>query len=261
MCRTARLLDLPLILRPEDSVYHLLRRYADMGPSGFMIPWTEREEQLETVKSAIFVPPRGRRGPGGPSVMRTRSLDLRGWQEVEDDFFVCFQVETPRGIEALPGLADRDWIDAVMLGPYDLSLNLGHCGEWDHPVVVDAILQGSGGSAKLPGSLAAWWWERWSRAASGSTGDFTSCRSERPPAWSGPRPRPSSRPSGNEPAQGAVPKPPSAENREIVCCPANSCVRNGSSRGFEPVGAPLVGALFGPTPDDQANRGDVVRGS
>ena len=141
LCRTARLLDLPLILRPEDSVYHLLRRYADMGPSGFMIPWTESEEQLETVKSAIYVPPRGRRGPGGPSVMRTRSLDLKGWQEVEDDFFVCFQVETPRGIEALPGLAARDWIDAVMLGPYDLSLNLGHCGEWDHPVVVDAILR------------------------------------------------------------------------------------------------------------------------
>lgn len=141
LCRTARLLSLPLILRPEDSVYHLVRRYADMGPSGFMIPWTEREEQLETVKDAIYVPPRGRRGPGGPSVMAARSLDLKGWQDIENDFLVCFQVETPKGIEALPRLANRDWIDAVLLGPYDLSLNLGHCGEWDHPVVVEAILK------------------------------------------------------------------------------------------------------------------------
>ena len=49
------------------------------------------------------------------------------------------QVKTPTGIESMKRIMARDWVDAVVLGPYDLSLNLGHCGEMDHPVVVDAI--------------------------------------------------------------------------------------------------------------------------
>lgn len=139
MCRTARLLDLPLILRPEASVYHLLRKYLDMGPAGFLIPWTEREEQVRTVHEAIYCPPRGRRGPGGPSVFGAASWDRAGWDEVEKNLFVMLQIETPKGIEAMKDLASRDWVDAIMVGPYDLALHLGHCGELNHPEVVSAI--------------------------------------------------------------------------------------------------------------------------
>lgn len=141
LCRTARLLDLPLIVRPEASVYHLVRKYADMGPAGFLIPWVDQAEQMQTVKDAVFVHPRGRRGPGGASIFGATGLDLDGWQEVEDNSFVAMQVETPRGIEVMGEMAALDWIDAIMLGPYDLSLNIGHCGEWDHPVVVEAIMK------------------------------------------------------------------------------------------------------------------------
>ena len=31
LCRTARLLDFPLLIRPEGSLYHLLRKYVDMA--------------------------------------------------------------------------------------------------------------------------------------------------------------------------------------------------------------------------------------
>ncbi|HLY59620.1 MAG TPA: aldolase/citrate lyase family protein [Terriglobia bacterium] len=139
MCRTARLLDLPLILRSEASKYHLLRRYLDMGPAGFLIPWTEQEEQVNTVRDAVFCPPRGRRGPGGPSVFGAASWDRAGWDEVEKNLFVMLQIETPKGIESMKSLASHDWVDALMIGPYDLSLHLGHCGELDHPEVVEAI--------------------------------------------------------------------------------------------------------------------------
>lgn len=139
LCRTARLLDLPLILRAEASVYHVLRKYADMGPAGFMIPWVDREEQVRTLQEAIFCAPKGRRGPGGPCVFGAPSLDRAGWEAIENNFCVMLQVETPAGIEAMKTIMAREWIDAVVLGPYDLSLNLGHCGEMDHPVVVQAI--------------------------------------------------------------------------------------------------------------------------
>ena len=139
LCRTGRLLDLPIILRPEASIYHLLRKYVDMGPAGFILPWTESEEQVRTLQEAIFCAPKGRRGPGGPSVFGVRGLSRADWEEVERNLCVMLQVETPSGIDAINTIMAHEWVDAVVLGPYDLSLNLGYCGEMDHPVVVDAI--------------------------------------------------------------------------------------------------------------------------
>ena len=139
LCRTARLLDFPLLIRPEASVYHVLRKYIDMGPAGLLLPWTERQEQMDAVRDAVFTPPRGRRGPGGPSIFHNRTLDRAGWDEVENALFLMPQIESPAGIENAAALAAPDWVDATMLGPYDLSLNLNRCGQMDHPELVAAI--------------------------------------------------------------------------------------------------------------------------
>jgi 4-hydroxy-2-oxoheptanedioate aldolase len=139
LCRTARLLDLPLILRPEIAEYHVIRKYLDMGPAGLMIPWMESQHQMDSVRDALFVPPRGRRGPGGPAIFANRTLDRAGWNEIEASLFVMLQIETPDGIANLASLAAPEWVDAIMPGPYDLSLNLGPCGELDHPEVIAAL--------------------------------------------------------------------------------------------------------------------------
>jgi len=141
LCRTARLLELPLLIRPEFTLYHVLRKYLDMGPAGFMVPWTERQEQIEALRDAVFLPPKGKRGPGGPSLLANRSLDREGWDEIESAFFLMPQFESPAGIRNMEALISHDWIDATMLGPYDLSLNLGRWGQTDHPDVVQAIDQ------------------------------------------------------------------------------------------------------------------------
>jgi 2-keto-3-deoxy-L-rhamnonate aldolase RhmA len=139
LCRTARLLGFTLIIRPEASLYHLLRKYLDMGPAGLLIPWTERQEQIDALLEAAFLPPKGRRGPGGPAIFANRSIDRAGWDEIEADLFLMTQIETPAGIANLASLVSQDWINATMLGPYDLSLNLGRWAQMDHPDVVAAI--------------------------------------------------------------------------------------------------------------------------
>jgi 2-keto-3-deoxy-L-rhamnonate aldolase RhmA len=141
LCRTARLLDLPLIVRPEGSRYHLVRKYLDMGAAGLMIPWVDRCDQVEEVMNGMFVPPRGRRGPGGPAIFANRGLDRQGWEEVESSLFVMIQIETLEGLANLASLAQPAWVDAVMPGPYDLSLNVGPCGEIAHPEVSGAIVR------------------------------------------------------------------------------------------------------------------------
>src|SRR5262245_47861219 len=44
LCRTARLVGLTAILRPEAADFPIIRKYADMGSAGFLIPWVESQE-------------------------------------------------------------------------------------------------------------------------------------------------------------------------------------------------------------------------
>lgn len=141
LCRTARLLDFPLLVRPEASVHHLVKKYMDIGAAGLMVPWMETAQQMDAMRDAVFTPPRGRRGPGGPSVFANRTLDRAGWDEVESSFLLMFQVESRAGLANVRSFAQADWIDCTMLGPYDLSLNLSRWGDMDHPEVVAAIRQ------------------------------------------------------------------------------------------------------------------------
>ncbi len=139
LCRVARLIDFPLIVRPETGLYHVIRKSIDMGPAGLMMPWTESEDQVNALRDGAFTPPLGRRGPGGPAIAHNRSIDRAGWDEVESNLVMITQIESPLGIARLPGLVNHPWIDATMLGPYDLALNLGLCWQPTHPDLVNAI--------------------------------------------------------------------------------------------------------------------------
>ncbi len=141
LCRTARLLDFPLLIRPEACVFHVIKKYLDMGAAGLMIPWTETGEHIGILRDAVFTPPKGRRGPGGPAIEHNRSLDRAGWDEIEANFFVMVQIESGAGLANVEALSREPWIDATMLGPYDLSLNLGLWGQLGHPDLVQAIDQ------------------------------------------------------------------------------------------------------------------------
>jgi len=125
ICRIGRLVDLPIIVRPETAVYYRIRKYLDMGAAGLMIPWVETAEQIQVVQDATFFAPKGRRGPGGPCIFGAPSLDRAGWEEVQDNICIFLQVETPAGIDAMTQIMAHDWIDAVILGGYDLALNSG----------------------------------------------------------------------------------------------------------------------------------------
>jgi hypothetical protein len=60
---------------------------------------------------------------------------------------VVLQIETKRALEMRDELLDVQGIDAVMVGPADLSISLGVPGEFQHPTMVDAMEAIMGGSA------------------------------------------------------------------------------------------------------------------
>jgi 4-hydroxy-2-oxoheptanedioate aldolase len=79
------------------------------------------------------------------------------------DLFVMVQVETLKGVEAIPDIAAVPGIDAIFIGPYDLSCSLGYMGDFENTLVQEtlqraeqAVLdsrrgQGGGGGCLLAG--------------------------------------------------------------------------------------------------------------
>jgi 2-dehydro-3-deoxyglucarate aldolase/4-hydroxy-2-oxoheptanedioate aldolase len=55
------------------------------------------------------------------------------------NLLVCFQIETKKALEARDELLSVAGVDAVMIGPADLSISLGVPGEFQHPKMIAAM--------------------------------------------------------------------------------------------------------------------------
>ena len=140
VCALGRMIDFPVIVRPIDCAYATIRQAIDRGPCGFLLPGIESAEELDQVRGAIYMPPRGRRRPGGPGNAWVSSFHYDRWrEEVEDDFVVLPQIETRQGIANVEAIAAHELTTAIAIGPYDLSADLGVCFDMDHDQVQDAV--------------------------------------------------------------------------------------------------------------------------
>ncbi|MBQ3426641.1 MAG: hypothetical protein IJH37_05780 [Clostridia bacterium] len=137
LLQVCRLMGLPSFLRAQDSMYHLIAKAIDMGADGIMIPRTETLEQIKTAIDALLFYPEGRKGSGGHAQFRPG--------EAYDDFkktrFLMLQIESPAGIEKLPEMLEvyGEYISAVMIGPYDLSIMVGTPKNIKSPEMMNAI--------------------------------------------------------------------------------------------------------------------------
>lgn len=137
LLQVCRLMGLPAFVRAQDAEYHLIAKAIDMGADGIMLPRTESLEQLRTAVDALLFPPDGRKGCGGHAQFRSG--------EAFDDFkktrFLFPQIESPKGIELLPKMLEEygEYISAVMIGPYDLSVMVGTPKDVKSPKMTAAI--------------------------------------------------------------------------------------------------------------------------
>lgn len=137
MLQVARLMGLPIFVRVQDAEYHLIAKTVDMGADGIMLPRTETLEQLKVAIDALLFYPAGRKGCGGHGQFRPG--------EAFDDFgktrYLMPQIESQEGIDMLPKMLETygEYIGAIMIGPYDMSVMLGTPKVIGSPVMIDAI--------------------------------------------------------------------------------------------------------------------------
>jgi 2-keto-3-deoxy-L-rhamnonate aldolase RhmA len=129
------------ILRVADLQYSLIARGLDCGAQGVLLPRVESPELLEKAVSWTRFPPMGTRGFGlGPPHLEYEAVTVAEViVHVNANVMVVLQIETKRALERIDELLAVPNIDAVLIGPGDLSISLGVPGQVDHPQLVSAV--------------------------------------------------------------------------------------------------------------------------
>ncbi len=139
VCALGRQVGFAVLIRPIDTATSTIRRAIDRGPCGLLLPTVESKAQLDRVRDSIWMPPRGRRRPGGPGNYWVSDFRYETWKaEVEDDFIVLPQIESQVGLDHLDEIATHEITTAMAIGPYDLSIELGVGAQMDHPKLMEA---------------------------------------------------------------------------------------------------------------------------
>jgi 2-keto-3-deoxy-L-rhamnonate aldolase RhmA len=141
LIRAANEAGLCPIVRVADLQYPLVARALDCGAQGVLFPRVESPELLERAISWTRFPPEGVRGYGlQPTHVGYEAVGMPDIiAHSNANTMVVLQIETRTALERIDELLSVPKIDAVMIGPADLSISLGVAGQFEHPTLVAAI--------------------------------------------------------------------------------------------------------------------------
>ena len=114
------------------------RQALDAGAAGVVIPMITSAEQLQPLVAGCHWPPTGTRGVGFCRANGFGS-NFDAYRTEAQSALVVAQIEHVDAITNLEAITSVEGLDALMIGPYDLSASLGRTGQLDHPDVVAAI--------------------------------------------------------------------------------------------------------------------------
>ncbi|HYD29567.1 MAG TPA: aldolase/citrate lyase family protein [Azospirillaceae bacterium] len=123
----------------NDAVY--VKRALDLGIEGIMFPAINSAEEARAAVAACRYPPKGVRGYGmGLARAGDYGLAKPAYLDgIDDNLMIVCQIESVQAVEAIPDIAAVDGVDALFIGPYDLSAGVGKLGDFDDPAVRDLL--------------------------------------------------------------------------------------------------------------------------
>lgn len=141
LVRSSLMLPITPIVRVADFQYDLVARALDMGAEGLILPRVDSPELLAKAISWAKFPPQGVRGFGltPPAVGYSAASFAEITEHLNRETLIIAQIEMESALDRLDELAAVPGLDALLVGPADLSISLGVPGEWDSPKLGAAI--------------------------------------------------------------------------------------------------------------------------
>lgn len=132
----------------NDAV--MVKQAMDAGARTLMLPFVQTAEEAAAAARAMRYPPEGTRGVA--AVHRASRFGRTPDYLRSANAAACtiVQLETPEAIERLPEIAAVPGVDALFVGPGDLSAAMGHVGNVAHPEV-QALIEKAARDARAAG--------------------------------------------------------------------------------------------------------------
>ncbi len=119
---------------------YLAKRVLEMGPDAIIFPMINSSEEAQKAMDACIYPTSGKRGFGPRRACKYCSEDLFKYiEEAPDRMVRMIQIEHPDAVKNLDEILKVQYVDALIIGPCDLSGPLGHLNEIFHPEVLALI--------------------------------------------------------------------------------------------------------------------------
>ena len=128
---------IPMVRLPGND-YAVTKKFLDIGAGGVIAPLINNKDEAEYLVESVKYPPRGNRGVGfGRSHGYGFKFD-EYMQNANDKTFICVQIEHIDALENLDEIFSVKGIDAMLIGPYDLSASMGITAQFNHPNYIEA---------------------------------------------------------------------------------------------------------------------------
>ncbi|KRD54568.1 HpcH/HpaI aldolase family protein [Microbacterium sp. Root280D1] len=131
----------PVVRVPSNDTV-AIKQVLDLGAQNLIVPMVSSAEEARAAVSATRYPPEGVRGVGSALARSARWNRVDGYlRDSARHTSLTVQIETVAGVEAASEIAAVEGVDAVFVGPSDLSASMGLLGQQTHPDVVAAVEQ------------------------------------------------------------------------------------------------------------------------
>jgi 4-hydroxy-2-oxoheptanedioate aldolase len=141
LCQSYQALGLPPVVRiPCNDPFEACKAL-DAGAGGIIGPYLETADQVRDLVGAVkWRPLKGRRLEQALRNPATMEPELRSYLEQRNaDKILIAQIESVPAIEALDEICSVPGLDAVLIGPHDLSCSLGIPEKYDHSRFDEAV--------------------------------------------------------------------------------------------------------------------------
>ncbi|MFV8316034.1 HpcH/HpaI aldolase family protein [Mycobacterium sp. 23] len=134
LCASAVGAGISGLVRVASHDPSVIARVLDGGAVGIIVPHVNSVEEAQAVVDAARFPPSGHRSISGPNAVsgygERTATELAGL--LERHTVVAVMVETPEAVEACDSIAAVRGIDMILLGPSDLTAEMGIHGQYEN---------------------------------------------------------------------------------------------------------------------------------
>lgn len=140
MCQTYAALGMAPVVRISEPDPYLAQMMLDGGAHGIIAPYVESAEQVRVLGGAVhFGPVKGAKLQGmiDGQTAGGELEDYLARRNARNNLFI--NIESVPAMEALDDILAVPFIDAVLVGPHDLSCSMGIPERYEHPDFEEAI--------------------------------------------------------------------------------------------------------------------------